>query len=142
MTNDAACPDRADLERLILGQLSEGEMDAMERHLAVCSRCGDTLSQVRASDTLLNAFQAQAGAVPPPEQEVVSALVERLSALQGTSQLHFAQGDTREVKADSAALGGGWRELLAPPERPDELGRLGGYRVLKVLGVGGMGVVF
>jgi WD40 repeat protein len=32
--------------------------------------------------------------------------------------------------------------LLAPPQGPGELGRLGGYGVLKVLGAGGMGVVF
>jgi hypothetical protein len=32
--------------------------------------------------------------------------------------------------------------LLAPPQAPDEIGRLGPYRVLRVLGVGGMGVVF
>lgn len=32
--------------------------------------------------------------------------------------------------------------FLAPPQQPDEIGRLGGYRVLQVMGVGGMGVVF
>ncbi|HEX3314211.1 MAG TPA: serine/threonine-protein kinase, partial [Gemmataceae bacterium] len=32
--------------------------------------------------------------------------------------------------------------LLAPPEQPDEIGRLGVYRVLSVLGKGGMGMVF
>jgi serine/threonine protein kinase len=33
-------------------------------------------------------------------------------------------------------------DFLNPPEKPDELGRLGGYRVLSLLGEGGMGVVF
>src|SRR5690348_6411084 len=32
--------------------------------------------------------------------------------------------------------------FLAPPQAPDELGRLGPYRVLRQLGQGGMGVVF
>src|ERR687884_501232 len=32
--------------------------------------------------------------------------------------------------------------LLAPPQSADEVGRLGGYRVLDVLGAGGMGAVF
>jgi hypothetical protein len=42
--------------------------------------------------------------------------------------------------------GGGPRgdltDFLAPPQEPGELGRLGGYRVLAVLGAGGMGVVY
>ncbi|MBM4072605.1 MAG: hypothetical protein FJ271_27310 [Planctomycetes bacterium] len=33
-------------------------------------------------------------------------------------------------------------DFLAPPQQADELGRLGPYRVLTVLGAGGMGVVF
>jgi len=33
-------------------------------------------------------------------------------------------------------------DFLAPPQQPDELGRLGTYRVLRVLGAGGMGIVF
>jgi serine/threonine protein kinase len=33
-------------------------------------------------------------------------------------------------------------EFLAPPQQPDELGRLGHYRVLRLLGQGGMGLVF
>src|SRR5436305_15342599 len=32
--------------------------------------------------------------------------------------------------------------MLAPPQTPDELGRLGPYRVLRMLGAGGMGARF
>src|SRR4051812_12913933 len=42
-----------------------------------------------------------------------------------------------EFSNDEAAF-----DFLAPPQAPDEMGRLGPYRVLKVLGRGGMGVVF
>jgi formylglycine-generating enzyme required for sulfatase activity len=44
--------------------------------------------------------------------------------------------------SDSAGAHPEHYDFLAPPEQPDEIGRLGGYRVLKVLGAGGMGVVF
>ena len=33
-------------------------------------------------------------------------------------------------------------DFLDPPQQPDELGRLGNYRVLRLLGSGGMGTVF
>ena len=38
--------------------------------------------------------------------------------------------------------GRGLTDFLAPPQKPDEIGRLGTYRILKILGTGGMGVVY
>jgi serine/threonine protein kinase len=46
---------------------------------------------------------------------------------------------TKEPPMSAAALP---YDFLAPPMSPDELGRLGHYRVLRLLGEGGMGFVF
>src|SRR5262249_54564884 len=42
----------------------------------------------------------------------------------------------------AADLDSSLTDFLAPPQADDELGRLGGYKVLKWLGQGGMGLVF
>jgi serine/threonine protein kinase len=51
--------------------------------------------------------------------------------------LHLSAGALQQLKKGSQEYA-----FLAPPQCPDELGRLGPYRVLEVLGAGGMGVVF
>jgi WD40 repeat protein len=69
----------------------------------------------------------------------------------GNESVSDAEGHTAVRPADDVEATGsapppgssGERyDFLAPAERPDEVGRLGGYRILRVLGAGGMGVVF
>jgi anti-sigma factor RsiW len=128
----SVCPDRRDLERLLLGLLPEAEAQALEEHVAQCGACVETLRALRADDALVEAIRAggQAGSLPS------DPVAERLMV-----QLRQRERD--------GALGGealaSLRELcagLAPPERPGEIGRLGPYQVVKVIGTGGMGVVF
>ena len=70
-------------------------------------------------------------------------------ATQAPSDPNLAGGDThssgvghRGADSRRATHEAHLIDFLAPPQAADELGRLGGYRVLKVLGHGGMGVVF
>ncbi len=79
------------------------------------------------------------GEEPSPEAlcreypELVEPLRDRISALQRRAGI----SRRRTADAPPAAL-----EFLAPPQRPDEIGRLGPYRISQVLAQGGMGVVF
>jgi serine/threonine protein kinase len=80
--------------------------------------------------------------------QVVTIPVEAASA---PSTLDASEAPTRPSASQLSTLRlgppGSGRDprlatLLAPPQSDDELGRLGNYRVLKVHGQGGMGIVF
>lgn len=53
---------------------------------------------------------------------------------------HSPQASQGAEGADAAPQD--WQTLFSPPQLPNELGRLGGYRILRMLGEGGMGMVF
>jgi serine/threonine protein kinase/Leucine-rich repeat (LRR) protein len=75
----------------------------------------------------------------------VSTAKQPLQAPPGSEQITQPPAASAEATAPpspSAGHDGSLTDFLAPPQADDELGRLGGYRILQVLGHGGMGVVF
>jgi serine/threonine protein kinase len=79
-----------------------------------------------------------------PEQPLTEAQVP----VEGSEQATVAapggppSGDTPGASTVPTTPADAPYAFLAPAHAPDELGRLGPYRVLRVLGQGGMGVVF
>lgn len=59
----------------------------------------------------------------------------------GPARAPAAVRSTRN-RGQGTATEADYADLLSPPEEPGEIGRLGPYRMLKVLGAGAMGVVF
>jgi serine/threonine protein kinase len=131
MASNLSCGDGKVLSRFLLGQMPEAEARQVEHHLDGCGRCVDTLQELRVHDTLYDAVrQAPTVSAAPVPPAIIDAMIEQASRLA-----------TCVDSADDAATQEVYR-FLAPAQGPGELGRLGAYRVLKLLGSGGMGVVF
>jgi serine/threonine protein kinase/WD40 repeat protein len=154
MSRDSDCPSANDWRGFVLGQSSEAEAEKLERHLGTCRNCLDTLESLQTEDMLVEAVRNQSGA-DQPEDPAVADLMTRLEKRapaerpQGvTAQVPVLAGVTENptvTPSNPATDIDGPAEAvacLAPPQAPDEIGRLGPYRVLRLLGSGGMGVVF
>jgi serine/threonine protein kinase/Leucine-rich repeat (LRR) protein len=146
----AACPARAELQEYLLDRTSEATALALDEHLAACARCRAELPIIPAEDDLVADFRARAAMTPPNDP-----LLDRLASnLQDVLRPYLPTSHEATPPADAAgtpppdgdALSDckDWTTLpmLAPPIQPDELGRLGHYSIRKVLGAGGMGMVF
>lgn len=130
MPQVTSCPDAQAFQRVLGGHVGAADAERLAEHLELCGRCADTVEQLLASDTLREALQR--GGEAQGDDPVVVRLMEKLRGLRQGSAAP-AQAD----KDDEYNL-----DFLAPAQADDEIGRLGPYRVFKVLGIGGMGIVF
>jgi eukaryotic-like serine/threonine-protein kinase len=124
------CSD-AQLRRLLA---SSGDDRAVEQHLESCPRCQARLSELAASDDQWRETSRLLAADPADDPLIAEARQwPWSSAMQGGSSTHEARPAWTEAMA---------KQLLAPPSHPEMLGRLGRYEVERLIGSGGMGIVF
>jgi WD40 repeat protein/serine/threonine protein kinase len=146
MAQVRTCPDASVLERLAVGDVAPHEAESLEDHLTRCERCQACLTQVNVSDPLLDCLRGgEAVAAELPQGELLDDLMRRLrEGPPPEAGLEDSIPDRRHSLGETLPIepAPDIAELLAPPRGPGELGWLGPYRVIKVLGTGGMGVVF
>ena len=152
MTDQKTCPDRETLEKMLLGKLPRPEIEAIGEHLQNCESCSDSAATMEVRDELTDTIRAGKPWVTSEAKEKVLAEVIRRGKELGSklqtvqieeTQAGISSAEQAEPVVDSFAISQ-LREInfLAPAQQPDELGRLGDYRVLQLLGTGGMGMVF
>ncbi len=136
----ADCPVLSDYQRLVRGELPPAEVERLSGHLEGCDRCAAAVHTLLDGDTALDAVRQARSDTPTPRGELPSGLFQRLCALKPpasqTGTITEAVTSPGEPASQVA------HSFLAPARKPDEIGRLGPYRVLRMLGTGGMGVVF
>jgi formylglycine-generating enzyme required for sulfatase activity/serine/threonine protein kinase len=128
---------------LLLGELSDQDAAPLEEHLLTCQTCVARTRSLRSADTLLVALQREGGqSFSAAQSSAIDQLVRRFSDRSHLATHSSLLDSTQDFGPKSSAEYEDLTSLLEPAAAPDELGRLGGFRVLKLLGQGGMGAVF
>src|SRR5690242_686309 len=84
MQSRSPCPTLPDYQQLLLGLLPEREAERVEEHVLHCPACVQTVQEVLAGDTLVEALRAQPAVAEKPEQDVIDGLIRQL-LLRGAS---------------------------------------------------------
>jgi serine/threonine protein kinase len=133
MRRTSSCLEHAELECLLGDSLSDHDRRSAEQHVEECHRCQAKLESLTSGEgdwpeRVQDLGQARAVESPSLER-VIGALKDEFAA-------EHAAG-SRAPAANQAEI----LHFLDPPESPGDLGKFGPYRVLQVLGQGGMGLV-
>jgi serine/threonine protein kinase len=134
-----------------LGELSAVEMERLSGHLETCLKCQAAVQTLQVQDTFLDELRGDVVPDRQPGNRAAEDLIARLKMLPNSvADLRAGTGnswpntdfpsratDEPVENVSTTAL-----YFLAPPQALGELGRLGTYRVLKLVGEGGMGLVF
>lgn len=123
---DVPCPDQATLRLIALGNAGPEVLETVLSHVAYCAVCPERMERIWAS------YRQTVSDVPNPGR-LQKSETPRMNRTpdEGLQQML--------AKADAADL-----DLSFLPEspNPDCLGRLGDYDLVRVIGSGGVGIVF
>lgn len=139
---DTECPTPERWQEFLLGRIDDGSENGLADHLSRCDVCLRRLQDLQAEDELTEAMRRPVPELDRTQGNPAHLLAQRVAmmALLADRDAAAADSPTRDTVVQQATED--VFEYLRPPEASGELGRLAGYRVLRVLGVGGMGVVF
>ena len=136
------CPTDTELRGFDFGELAVERYDELAEHLESCAECAARYERLESQpDQMLDQLRVGLPKEALSDDSELELLVSRAAALQQTGGNDSENTLVDQNSPRLAPIAEWIPQLLAPPQATDELGRLGGYRVLRVMGMGGMGVV-
>jgi serine/threonine protein kinase/lysophospholipase L1-like esterase len=138
------CPPADQLRQFSLGKLSAAQGEAIGRHVGQCRACLHALEALKIATPLVPTLpRAGQEVLPPRAKNDLSQAPTLPPEPQSNWETVYTGEDVPKQGLEEGAAGSGRAfKFLRPAEAPGEIGRLGSYRILKVLGQGGMGIVF
>jgi len=128
MLGNQKCRSVDELKNAILGKSSASVAAEIEEHLEGCSICIKVIEGFDFQSQIVDALKMQPATSP---LDVPADLEQLMTHL-----------DTLQLGAESSDSALGDYPILARDESSEGLGRLAHYRVIELLGAGGMGVVY
>jgi urea transport system substrate-binding protein len=143
MPTSTACPTVPEILQVLHSESTLDQVVDLARHLVTCPACTDILIRLNITDNVIDRLRAVQAAGDPVDGDKIDGLILALRAATRGARSTPPTDHTVDSSPAATAVGEeDWHSLLSPPLFPDEIGRLGSYRVLRLLGRGGMGAVF
>lgn len=138
--SNLGCPSAEELERSITGDLPADRAEVLAQHLETCESCARKLAGTPTPNSVAQPIQDSPDVTQPME---LSILMRRLLQMRQTP----IEPPTDNSFAKMSGSGSANHPIndypfLKPARGTGEIGWLGSYRVLRLLGQGGMGIVF
>lgn len=134
------CPPLSELEKLLRGRCTEARNAALCDHVGACSACQKRLEELAGSSSELAERLRECQEESPPQDSaywraINSAEEELRQTILFPSNGSSSSDNTPHPDSDLKL------DFLQPPDKPDQLGKLAQFDIIRVVGRGGMGVV-
>ena len=140
----SSCPTQEELKKCVYNQLSANEIETLKSHVKMCPKCRVSFT------TILKEKVGQEnqgiGPIPPgTKADAKASSIAPVSAMQNPENAAQQKTDnplySTQQKVITPQLKPAY-PFLEPPTKPGGIGCLGDYELIRVLGEGGMGIVF
>lgn len=140
----SSCPTQEELRKCVYNQLSANEIEALKSHVKMCPKCRVSFTAVLKEKV----GQENQGIGPIPSGTKADANASSkvpVVAMQKPENVAQQKTDhplySTQQKVITPQLKPAYA-FLEPPTKPGGIGCLGDYELIRVLGEGGMGIVF